>query len=94
MLFPLVGVLLLRMRRREKPLLPTGKTRSVGRTFSKLSGDTVMVLDWIADEASATLAMPFLLSLRLSRIPFALRSLTAGLRVRAPQEGSRRTCAE
>ena len=52
-----------------------------------------MVLDWIAADVSFR-RVPFLLSLRLSLIPFALRFLTAGLRANAPHEEFRRTCAD
>ena len=45
-------------------------------------------------ESSAALALPFLLSLRRSRIPIALRFLTAGLRNNPPAEESLRGRAE
>lgn len=94
MLFAAVGEIRFVTRRLEKLPPPAGKTRSAGFTFSKFPDGTIIVLGWISVGVSVARSLPFLLSLRLSRIPFALRFLTAGLRAKAPDEDSWRRCAE
>lgn len=91
---PLLGETLVAIRLLERPCPSSGKTRSVGLISSRLSGDIVIVLEWVSLEFSETLPFPFLLSLRRSRIPLALRFLTAGLLAKPPLEDSRCKWAE
>ena len=91
-LLPLFGVNLVLVRRLE--MLPLGGSIiSVGLTSSSASVQTPEPRAYIVLEESIALSLPLLLSLRRSRIPFALRFRTAGLRNKAPEDESRRACA-
>jgi len=65
------------------PLL--GSTRSDGFTLSKASCQGLLLVE-MALWSSDLLSLPFLLSLLLSRMPFALEFRTAGLRKRLELE--------
>ena len=86
---PLLGDGLVACLRLDKPSPLCGKTKSVGRTLLLSSGHIRVLLEATALDSSSSLPFPFRLSLRRSRIPFALRFLTAGLRTKAPVENSR-----
>ena len=90
-LLPLFGVSLVLVRRLE--ILPLGGSIiSVGLTSSSASAQTPEPRADTVLEDSIALSLPFLLSLRRSRMPFALRFRTAGLRNKAPVDESRRPC--
>ena len=88
-LLPLFGVNLVLVRRLE--VLPLGGSMiSVGLTTSSASAQAPEPRANTALEGSIALSLPLLLSLRRSRIPFALRFRTAGLRNKALVDESRR----
>ena len=73
---------------RRCKILPPPRLRSVGFASSEPS-DHGCVLHDTALMASGARPLPFLLSLLRSRIPFALRFRTAGVRVKTPPDKSR-----
>lgn len=90
MLLPLLGVLVLILRGDIDSLL--GSTRSVGLTSSGLVARPLALSIYSSQKLCGALALPLRLSLRLSRMPLALRLLTAGLLARAPVNEPRRAC--
>ena len=68
--------------------------RLIGRTSWRSSSHGATLLERSTARSSTALPLPFLLSLRLSRIPIALRFLTAGDRNSPPAEESLRGWAE
>lgn len=80
----LLGVDLFMVLRRARPLSLEGSTRSDGFVPLISSVQVAVALAGVWPESSVARTLPLLLSLRRSRIPLALRFLTAGLRNRAP----------
>ena len=68
--------------------------RFIGRTSLRSSSHGATLLERSTARSSSALPLPFLLSQRLSRIPIALRFLTAGDRNSPPPEESLRGWAE
>ena len=66
-----------------------GKIKSVGLTLSTSSVQVAVELEGVSTSSSPALPFPFLLSLRRSLIPLALRFRTAGLRNKVELEVSR-----
>lgn len=75
------------LREMQVPLV--GKIKSVGLTLSESLVHIAMLLEGVSTGSSGALPFPFLLSLRRSLIPLALRFLTAGLRNKAELDDSR-----
>jgi hypothetical protein len=90
----LLGVDLFIVLRRERPLSLEASTRSDGLMSLLFSGQVASVLARSWFESSIALSLPLLLSLRRSRIPLALRFLTAELRNRDPLMESLFRCAD
>lgn len=85
----LLGVDLFMVLRHASPLSFDGRTRSDGFMLLISSVQLAVALAGVSPELSVARTLPLLLSLRRSRIPLALRFLTAGLRNRAPYGESR-----
>ena len=79
------GLLCILLRFLEKDF---DSIRFIGRTSWKSSSHGATQLERSTAESSTALLLPFLLSLRLSRIPIALRFLIAGERNSPPAEES------
>lgn len=87
----LLGVDLPVVLRLDRPPSLAERIRSVGFMSIKSFAQAPTPFEGLSLESSKALPLPFLLSLRLSRIPLLLRFLTAGLRIRPPVEDSPRS---
>ena len=76
---PLLGVDLVTVRRLERGVPLLGKTKSDGLTLSIASCQGLPLIETALSSPDLP-SLPFLLSLLLSRMPFALEFRTAGLR--------------